>query len=356
MNGSMHKVENGKYRVRWRDPNGRGRSRTFDRIGDAKRWLTHVRHTTALDELPLRPNKVTLGEHITEWWPRKKRELRPKTVAAYESIIRLHIPESLRARRLALVGPLDIEALLLTLVDQEKFALAQKVRAVVHGLFADAIRQGHIATNPVSHAQIPLRARETHTEDLIPSTQCLSPGSVWTLAEAAPMWAKAIILIGGFAGLRWGEMAGLGPEHIDLGARTIRVERTLVEPMREFGPPKTASSRRAVIFSDRIADDLAHHLATYSVENAAFPTPGGQWLHNSNFRRRVWLPTLRTVGLDGWRFHDLRHTYASILIKGGVSAPLVARMLGHSNASVTLSVYAGFWEEQYEDVRTALGL
>lgn len=355
MNGSMHKVENGRYRVRWRDPDEKGRSKTFDRLEDAKRWLAHVRHKTAMNELPLEPmNKISVGGHLVDWWSRKEQELRPRTSSAYESILRLHVPDSLKAQRLTVVTASDIEAALRPLVRQGKFALARKMRAVLSGLFADAVRHGHIVVNPVSHAQMPLRARQTRGNALRTPMECLSPPSVWRIADAVPPWARAIVLVGGFAGLRWGEMAGLGPEHIDLEACTIRVERAFIEPMRELSIAKTPSSIRTAIFSESIVGDLAQHLASYSSAETVFTSRRGERLHHSNFRRRVWLPALQSTNLDGWRYHDLRHTYASILIRGAVSPPLIAQMMGHSNASVTLSVYAGFWDEQSQDVRNAL--
>jgi integrase len=109
-----------------------------------------------------------------------------------------------------------------------------------------------------------------------------------------------------------------------------------------------------VIFADSISEALGDHLTRHATEEIAFPTPRGNWLHHSNFRRRIWRPTLRELDLEGWRFHDLRHTYATTLISGGVSPPLVAQMLGHASAAVTLEVYAGFWAPQLETVRLAL--
>jgi integrase len=90
------------------------------------------------------------------------------------------------------------------------------------------------------------------------------------------------------------------------------------------------------------ATALADHLATYAEpgpDGLVFPAERRGPLRRSNFTRRVWMPATRAVGVAGLRFHDLRHTAASLAISTGANVLVVSRMLGHADASITLKVY-----------------
>ena len=176
---------------------------------------------------------------------------------------------------------------------------------------------------------------------------------MWRLSEAAPSWASPLILLAGFAGLRWGEAVALRPDDLALEASEVHVERTFSAKTNSYGPPKSASSRRTAILSSSIRSELEAALAR-SVSDIAFPSPTGRVANHSNFRKQVWLPLIATAGLHGVRFHDLRHTYASTLISTGLNPAVVASVMGHSSAAVTLRVYAGFWESQLEDAKVKL--
>jgi integrase len=352
MNGSMYKLPKGRYRIRWRDPGGRERSKTLDDRTQARQWLGHVRHRTSIGELPL-PQSKTFDEFLEVWWPRKAAELRPTTRAAYEGILRLHLPEEMRTRALRSVTPSDIQSVLRRLADRGHFAQARKARAVMHVLFEDAARDGLAGLNPVAHARVPREPTRSRVARCSEPGECPSPEDVWRIAEACPDWARAVVLVAGFAGVRWGEIAALRPEDVDLERCEIRVEGSYAELAHEVGPPKSEASVRRALFAEAIQDGLAEHLERFATTDLAFPSSDGRRLHHSNFRRRVWLPARQSLG-HPWRFHDLRHTYASILIGAGVGPPVAARLLGHSSPAVTLDVYAGFWDGQIDAARDAL--
>jgi hypothetical protein len=101
-NGFTTKLPNGRWRVRWRDPDGANRSRTFDKKGEAEKWLAQVRAKTALATLPFptQANAITLGEFAGHWWERKRPTIRTKTAVVYDTALRLHIPPALLAKKL----------------------------------------------------------------------------------------------------------------------------------------------------------------------------------------------------------------------------------------------------------------
>ncbi len=86
-----------------------------------------------------------------------------------------------------------------------------------------------------------------------------------------------------------------------------------------------------------------------------FPSPEGTFMRRSNFRRRVWLPATTAAGLEGLRFHDLRHTHASLLLRDRVPIKVVSERLGHANPAFTMTTYQHVIPGMQEDAAAAFG-
>lgn len=114
----------------------------------------------------------------------------------------------------------------------------------------------------------------------------------------------------------------------------------------EWGPPKTATGQRAVSLPSGLVDLLVVQLARPMVERSGlvFPTPLGEPMRRSNFARRVWAPAVRDLGLDGLRFHDLRHTAVALAISTGAHPKALQERMGHSSVKVTLDRYGHLYE------------
>jgi integrase len=120
-----------------------------------------------------------------------------------------------------------------------------------------------------------------------------------------------------------GELAGLRVKRVDLLHRRITVAEQLTETRGAFAvaPPKTAAGLRTVTLPQVAATALAEHLASYAEpgpDGLVFPAARRGPLRRSNFTRRVWDPATRVVGVQGLRFHDLRHTAATLAIAAGL--------------------------------------
>jgi integrase len=134
-----------------------------------------------------------------------------------------------------------------------------------------------------------------------------------------------------YTGLRWGELAGLRRCDVDLERNLVSVTRKLAEVNGQlsFSPPKTAAGKRTIGMPSLVARSLAVHIDLYALpgaEGLVFPSADGQPMRRSNFRRRVWEPATTEVGMSGFRFHDLRHTAATLAAASGTS--LKALMAG----------------------------
>jgi integrase len=158
-------------------------------------------------------------------------------------------------------------------------------------------------------------------------------------------------------GLRPGEVAGVTVDRVDFLRRTLRVDRQLLQTRPpSFGPPKTQASFRTVPLPQVVVDALAAHMAAYppGEHRLIFTQSDGRPLNRDKvvlaFRRAV-----REVGAPAaTRLHDLRHYYASLLIRHGESVKVVQARLGHASASETLDTYSHLWPDSEDMTRAAV--
>ena len=221
-----------------------------------------------------------------------------------------------------------------------------QVHAILHGSLDQAVRWHAIARNPAAAVKAPRPVRR--------EMRFLDTSQVRTMLAAAagdplePLYVTAV-----YSGLRLGELLGLRWSDVDLDARQLTVRHTLT---REDGAwilrqPKTVHSRRTIHLAPIAADTLrAHYLAeaqrllamghrvtpTALVFSDRWGDPVNPW----HVTERAFKPLLRRAGLPTIRFHDLRHTFASMMLSEGARVDVVSKMLGHASPAVTLGVYA----------------
>jgi integrase len=145
--------------------------------------------------------------------------------------------------------------------------------------------------------------------------------------------------------LRVGEALALRRSSINLLRSELRVTESLADVNGRliFGSTKTRQARTVVV-PFAVQAELEHHLDSFTeptAESLVFTSFRGGPIRLQNFRRRVWEPAVKRVGLpDGLRIHDLRHTAASLLVNAGVPMKSVQEHLGHSSITVTMDRYS----------------
>ena len=149
------------------------------------------------------------------------------------------------------------------------------------------------------------------------------------------------MLTAAYLGPRWGELAGLRVDRLDLLHRKVHVLDQLAEVRGglELGAPlKTPAARRTVTIPRFLAPMLEEQIATAASRRSGlvFPTPGGSPMRRTNFRRRAWRDATRSAGVEGLRFHDLRHTAVAFAIARGAHALAIKERMGHSSVQTTL--------------------
>jgi integrase len=162
------------------------------------------------------------------------------------------------------------------------------------------------------------------------------------LSATVPERHRALVLVAGYLGLRWGEACGLKRARLNLLKGSLEVSEILLEikGALSFGEPKTKASRRRLSLPPFLVGELETHLEEHSTHpELIFAGRDGGPLRRNNFRRRTWLPAVERAGLTPLRFHDLRHTAAGLLIAQNVHPKIIQSRLGHSSIAVTLDRY-----------------
>lgn len=351
MAGSIEK-RGASWRVRWYDPGGKHRSKTFARKIDAERWLVRVTHDM-LTGAYVDPGagKVTFRE-VAEGW----RAMKVHAASTREQVdghFRRHVYPTLGEMPIAAIRPSHVQGLVNQLGMKLAPATVEVIYAYLANVFKLAVRDQLIVRTPCVDVDLP--KRQAGQLQLLTTDQvAAAAGSIY------PRFRIAVVL-GAGAGLRPGEVLGLTVDRVDFLRRVVTVDRQLYTPNSgrpRLIPPKTVASHRTVPIPESVVDALAAHLAVHE------PGPHGL-IVTSRQRQPVrreryndaWRVTRRTLGLPGWATpHDLRHYYASLLIAQGLDVKSIQSLLGHKSAVTTLDTYGHIWPKSEDRTRAAVEL
>jgi len=349
MRGNIRRRSNNWQLTVWtgKKPNGRPQ-RHFETIKgskqDAQRRLREL--LTALDKGAYTPpSHITVAELLSQWLAAYCRtHCSPRTQDGYASMIRRHIVPA--------VGHIKLEDLksrmIQTLYGSACEKLSNRTVLHIHRVFSQAlkwaVRQGYIGRNPAELADPPK-----------PHNRTMNTLSEF---EAAALLDKArdsiyypVIYTAISTGMRRNELLGLRWRDVDLLMASISVSRSLCKAKGrvEFKECKTERSRRQVSMTPKLACFLREcqqrqerlsmeHGKQLTPDNLVFCHPDGRPFDPSTVTHSFG-KIVRDAGLS-LRFHDLRHSCASLMLKQGVHPKIVSEMLGHSTVAITLDVYS----------------
>lgn len=337
-----------RWRVRWRDDCDRERSKTFTTQKDARRFKYRLEGDLAAGRwIDPSAAQISVRQWVGEWQPSLV-DLRESTRARLDSVVRTH------------VLPEWGDAALSGVSNAEVRAWAARLHA--SGLSPSSVRKAVFALRRILDAAVADRRLTHNAAENVPlpveepgEQRYLDADQVAALAEAIEPRFAAMVLVAAYGGLRFGELAALRRDRVDLLRGRVRVTETLADVNGEltFGPTKTRKGRRSVPLPRRTTEALGEHLATYAgarPDALVFTGQGGQPLRRAPFRQVWWLPAVAAAGLEGVTFHDLRHTYVSLLIAAGANVKEVSTWAGHSSVAFTLDRYGHLYDEADEDM------
>lgn len=357
-----------RWQVRYRDPSGKQCKENFAKSTQADSRAAAV--TAELDKgeyVDRKTRRQTFREYAEEW--RTSATHRERTESNVERALRLHVYPLLGTRQIAGIKRSDIRA---WVKDRSAVLAPSSLRTpwnALFGVMAAAHYDGIIRSNPCHGVDLP----EVRKPEVVP----LEPAVVRALLAGTTDRYRALLRLAATTGLRQGELFGLEVEHLDLKAGTLEVEQQLVGPDKGvpyLGPPKTEKSYRTVPLSASAVAAVEAHLqqfppAEVEIEDRTDPrkprTRKARLLFVSRtgeaIRRGSWAKVwgraakhadtlLAGLGSElrapkGTTTHDLRHFYASVLIKHGASIKKVQRRLGHAKPSITLDLYVHLYED-----------
>ncbi|MGN6606633.1 MAG: tyrosine-type recombinase/integrase [Jatrophihabitans sp.] len=329
--GSIRRLPSGRWQARYRGEDGLMRPApiTFERRADADRWLAQEELLIANGDW-VNPDAglVALSDYATRW-VKERANLRPKTRQLYEGLVRRHINPTLGAMPLVDLSPARIRSWRADLIEAGVSpTTTAKAYRLLRTVLATAVEDRLLRDNPC-------RIRGASAERP-PERPTLTVEQVFALADGMPARYRALVMLGTFASMRFGELAALQRQHLDVDTGMIDIRVAQVElgtGELVTGPPKTAAGRRVVAVPTQLLPDLRRHLESFvgpSPTDLVFAGPKGAPLRRSNFQK-AWQQGLEAAGLTGVHFHDLRHTGNTLAAQAGATmSDLMARM-GHAS-------------------------
>jgi len=328
----------------WSSGVGKRRRKTF--YGKTKREvqqkLTRAQ-SQKIDGKLVDGTKQTVAEYLDRWLRDSVRTQNSgATLVRYEGLVRNHIVPNIGGLKLANLGPAHIQGLYAAM---ERNGASAQTRKLAHAVIRRALNVArrlrlYVSENPCSAVDAPKPQQ--------PEIQPLTPEQVrHLLKESAGSRFHALFVLAVTTGLRQGELFALHWDDIDLEHGTISVRHTLEElnGNLRLKEPKTAGGRRSVDLPQMAVSALLDRRARMMADGHTgsewvFCNRKGRPLRKTNFSRRVWKPLRSAAGLPPIRFHDLRHTAATLLLVEGVHPKIVQERLGHANISMTLDTYS----------------
>jgi integrase len=292
---------------------------------------------------------VMLSEYMRRWLNDSvKGSVKPKTFESYEWLARKHIVPALGHVKMKALSPAHLQGFYRSKLEAGLSPrTVQYLHVVLHRALKQALRWGLVPRN-VAEAVDPPKPQKDEIKPL-------SRDEARRLLEAAHAdRLEALYVLAIHLGLRQGELLGLRWEDVDLEAGTLQVRRSLsvTKEGPAFTAPKTTKSRRSVKLTTRAAEALREHLQRqlaeiekmgdlYRDDGLIFSTTVGTPINPRNLTGRSFKPLLKRAGLpQRVRFHDLRHTAATLLLSRGVHPKLVQDLLGHATIAITLDTYS----------------
>jgi len=294
--------------------------------------------------------RTTVGEYLDRWLKESvKDSVKPSTYDSYSHLIRRHVIPAFQRTKLKNLTTDQIRTFRRCKLDEGlSTRTVQYLLFLLRKALQQAVEDGLIPRN-VAHG---VKVSQAGKGEVRP----FSPEQTNTFLEAVSGDRfEALYVLAVHTGLRQGELMGLCWEDVDLESRTLSVKRTLSgakggQPV--FGTPKTAKSRRTVGLTGKAVEALERHRVAQEEERSrlgplwhntglVFRSTTSTPLNRHNVMNRSFKPLLEKSGLpQSTRFHDLRHTAASLLFSQGTHPKLVQEALGHATIAVTLDVYS----------------
>jgi len=311
--------------------------------------------------LPVVGERQTVREYMVSWLATVKPTIESTTWQRYGEYVRLHTLPRLGGVALSRLTPQQVQALYAAKLEEGLSpTTVSHLHALLHSALNDALRLGLVQRN-VCDLVNPPRKRKVEMMTLTPEQARLM------LETAAADRLEALYVVALTTGMREGELFALKWRDVNVDTAALQVRATLKNS--EAGLittyPKTSRSRRQIALTQVAVEAIRRQGARQNEERLAigpawrdkdfvFTDVIGGPLRRSNVLYRNFKPLLKRAGLPQIRFHDLRHTAATLMLLQGIHPKVVSEILGHASVSITLDLYSHVLPTMQKDATAAL--
>jgi len=362
--------ETGGRRQKWHTFHGTKR--------EAQRQMTHL-----LSELNagtyVEPGKMLVKEYLERWLAAyAKAQVSPKSFERYAEIVRCHLIPALGRYELAALRPLHIQGYYASAIESGRRPRRGKVLVVARALSARTVLHHHRILREALHQAVKWQMLSRNPADAVEpprpvriEMRALDEAETARLVEASAGGRLYLpILLAVTTGARRSEILAFRWRDVDLEAGTLAVRQSLEQTKEglSFKEPKTQKSRRVIALPQLAIDALRRHKAEqakirlmlgpgYQAGDLVCCQADGRPFKPGNITNS-FAELVKRLKIPRLRFHDLRHSHATLLLRKGIHPKVVSERLGHSTVGITLDVYShvlpGMQEEAARKVDTAL--
>ena len=360
--------KDGKYSARFTKSNGRRTEKYFDKISDARNWLSEQKY---LDSQIITGN-MTVDEWYNYWIDNYKDGIvADNTSKSYKTRYKQNIEKSIGHIRLEDVRQLHCQKILNDMCDNGRYSYGtiELTQITLHAIFKDAVKNNFIKSNPADDIKIKREMKKETTR------RVLTRQEQREFVEYAKnsLYENAYYLVLQ-TGLRAGEVGGLKWEDVDFNKKCIYVQRTLLQEASKggfyFGIPKSESSVRTI----PLTDEALRILKAQKLKQAKLKMKSKDWhcewdglvfttingnpvgastfrmmmiriINNINTDRKILSENGNHEEFEHAYMHSLRHTFATRAIENGVQPKVLQKIMGHSTLEVTMDLYVHVTEE-----------
>lgn len=342
------------------DANGKRKQRRV--VGPTKRAceLAAAEALTKGESGIVATKDTTLADFLTRWLAITQPTVRASTHRRYSDVIRLYVSPELGGIKLARLSTGDLLGLYERLGQRISSTTVRLTHCILHHAFDDAVKWGALDRNPADAADPPRKARR----DM----------ATWNgqqvrqfLAAAADHELRTFFLLAIHTGMRRGELMGAKWSDLDLGTGSLAIQRTIGRGSTarlEEAAPKTAAGRRRIALAADVVEhlrqqrvrQLEHRLSVgpaWEDRDLIFADAFGKPLHPNTIMREFALLTAKAK-LPAIRFHDLRHSSATLMLAAGISPKVAQERLGHSDIAMTLGLYSHVLPDMQTEAAAAI--
>ena len=353
--GSIFKRADGRWVAAVSLPGGKRLTKYGKTRRECSEWVQETRNQIDAG-MTTEGARIRMDKFLDNWLDAVKPTLRPKTWHQYEQIVRQHIKPDLEAIRLKDLRPDHVQTLYTSQLERGLGPRSVRlIHAVLHRALNQALRWGIVSRNVCDAVDKPKQPRAEMRILDVEQAQVL-------LKAAEGHRLEALFHLAITTGLRQGDLLGLKWSDLDWDTGALQIQRQLQRVPGEglmLVEPKSAAGRRSVVLGQTVLAKLRKHKKR-QIEERLFA--GGRWQEQDLIFRstigspldarnvcRTFKAILKATDLPDIRFHDLRHTAATLMLQQGIHPKVVQERLGHSSITLTLDTYSHVLPNMQQD-------